>query len=136
MLRRRCGRNCWPGTAGRSTSAAWWISGRTRWVGTSPETEDYQFHQSEARGLGDMPADEFWDLLQRLAKPKLGQIFGKDLRPRGPRSYAVDEGMGSPRWAATLPASRPRLIHQRRDPTSRGRLRLEFGRVRTNSNWA
>ena len=69
-------------------------------------------------------------------KPKPGQIFGQDLRPRRPRSYAVDGGMGSASLGCYLPASRPRLIHQRRDPTSRGRLRLDFRRVRANSSWA
>ncbi|GEM_PF-1648373 len=53
--------------------------GWTKRIGTQPESEDSLFHHSEARVLGDMPADEFWGLLQRLAEPKLLEILGREL---------------------------------------------------------
>ena len=100
--------------------------GWTKYIGTRPETEDYLFHRSEARSIGDMPADEFWELLRKLAKSKLGEIFGWDLSPRGPRSYAVDEGRGVASLGCYIPPTRPRLLLQQRDPLSRGRIRIQF----------
>jgi hypothetical protein len=100
--------------------------GWTKYIGTRPETEDYLFHRSEARCLGSMPADEFWGLLQGLAKRKLGEIFGRDLLPRGPRSYAVDVGQGIASLGCYITPCRPQLLLQRRDPLSRGRIRLQF----------
>jgi len=110
-----------PFDIGRIVDLGW-----TKWIGTQPESEDYLFHQGEARVLGDMPAGEFWELMQRLAKPKLLEIFGRDLLPRSSHSYAVDVGRGFASLGCLLPPSRPRLLLQRRDAGSRGRLRLEF----------
>jgi hypothetical protein len=100
--------------------------GWTKYIGTRPETEDYLFHRSEAKSTGEMPADEFWELLGKLAKRKLGEIFGPDLLPRGPQSYAVEEGQGIASLGCYIPPSRPQLLLQRRDPLSSGRIRLQF----------
>jgi hypothetical protein len=100
--------------------------GWTKYIGTRPETEDYQFHRSEARSIGDMPAGEFWELLKGLAKRKLGEIFGRDLLARRPRSYAVDVGKGIASLGCYVTPSRPHLFLQRRDPLSRGRVRIHF----------
>ncbi len=100
--------------------------GWTRYVGTRPETEDYLFHQSEVRRVGDMSASEFWERLKHLAKPKFGEIFGKDLRPRGPCSYAVDVGRGTASLGCYVAADQARLFLQRRDAQSRGRVRMTF----------
>jgi hypothetical protein len=100
--------------------------GWTKYIGTRPETEDYQFHRSEARRIDDMPADEFWELLESLAKAKLGEIFGRDLLPRGPRSYAVDVGKGIASLGCYVTPNRPHLFLQRRDPLSRGCVRIQF----------
>lgn len=110
-----------PFDIGRIVNLGW-----TKWVGTQPELEDYLFHQSEARVVGEMPAGEFWELLRRLAKPKLVEMFGRDLLPRGSHSYAVDVGRGLASLGCFIPPSRPRLVLQKRDETSRGRIRLEF----------
>ncbi len=103
----------------------------TKYIGTRPETEDYLFHRSEVRSIGDMAAGEFWALLKRTAKHKLGEVFGKDLLPRGPRSYAVDQGQGIASLACFIAPSRPKLFLQRRDPLNtgrfcRGRVRIQF----------
>ena len=110
-----------PFDMGRVVDLGW-----TKYVGTRPESEDYLFHRSEVRAMGDMPAEEFWQRLKLLARPKLGAIFGKDLLARGPRSYAVDVGHGVASLGCYLTASRPHLFLQRRDPSSRGRIRIEF----------
>jgi hypothetical protein len=100
--------------------------GWTKYIGTPPETEDYLFHRTEAKRVGDMPADEFWDLLTKLAKPKLGEIFGRDLIRRGPRSYAVDVGHGMASLGCYAAPSRPKLFLHRPDPLARGRIRMQF----------
>jgi hypothetical protein len=100
--------------------------GWTKYIGSPPETEDYLFHRSQTRRLGDMPAGEFWALLKKLAKPKLGEIFGRDLLPRGPRSYAVDSGQGMASLGCYVAPSRPHLYLHRPDPLSRGRVRIHF----------
>jgi hypothetical protein len=110
-----------PFDIGRLVDLGW-----TRYIGTRPETEDYLFHQSEARSIGDMPADEFWAWLSRLAKPKFGEIFGSDLQPRGPCSYAVDLGRGMASLGCYVAAGPLRLFLQQRDARSRGRARMEF----------
>lgn len=110
-----------PFDIGRLVDLGW-----TRYVGTRPETEDYLFHQSEACSIGDMPAPELWAWLARLAKPKLGEIFGRDLQPRGRCSYAVDVGRGVASLGCYRAAGRLRLFLQQRDVQSRGRVRLEF----------
>lgn len=110
-----------PFDIGRIVDLGW-----TKWIGTRPESEDYLFHQSEVRVVGDMSEGEFWDHLRRLAKPKLVEVFGPDLLPRTSHSYAVDVNRGLASLGCYVPPSRPRLLLQRRDENSRGRLRLEF----------
>lgn len=110
-----------PFDMGRIVDLGW-----TKHVGTPPETEDCLFHRSEVRALGDMPADEFWQRLQSLAKTKLGAIFGERLLPRGRCSYAVDAGQGSASLGCYLTTAHPRLFIERRGPSSRGRIRIAF----------
>jgi len=100
--------------------------GWTKYIGTQPETEDYLFHRSEAQAIGQMDAPKFWDLLEKLARPKLCEIFGSDLKPRTRHSYAVDVGAGIASLGCYKPPTRPRLFIQRRDPLSRGRIRVTF----------
>jgi hypothetical protein len=110
-----------PFDIGRMVELGW-----TKYVGVRPETEDYLFHQSEVKCLGDMPARQFWELLQTLAKPTLQEIFGKDLLPRGQHSCAVDVGRGVASLGCLVAPRRPRLLLERRDPLSRGRIRIQF----------
>ncbi len=53
--------------------------GEARFVGRVPELEDHWFDAAAARHTGDMPVEQFWDLLKRVAHEKLGAIFGPDL---------------------------------------------------------
>ncbi len=110
-----------PFDIGRIVDLGW-----TRYSGTRPETEDYLFHASEVRVLGDMAGGEFWDLLASIARPKLGEIFGKDLVARGTHSCAVDVGRGIASLGCYVPAGRPQVCIQRRNPSGRGRIRIEF----------
>ncbi len=114
-------RNGGPFDMGRLVDLGW-----TKHIGQRPETEDYLFHHSEVKAVGDMPPAEFWHLLMGLAKHKLGEIFGKDLTQRGQRSYAVDVGKGRASLGCFITTSRPHLFLQRRDALSRGRIRMTF----------
>ncbi len=100
--------------------------GWTKAVGHPPAVEDTLFHRSEIRREGDMPADEFWRLLQQTAESKLVAIFGGDLQPRGPRSYGVDCGRGEISLGCYRLPAPARLYIQHRDGYRRGRIRIEF----------
>ena len=52
-------------------------------IGQRPELEDRQFVVENASRQGEMDANGFWQLLTRLAKPRLVEIFSKDLERRG-----------------------------------------------------
>ena len=67
--------------------------GKTRYIGEPPETEDHLFSTTGVSRLPDMNARDFWPLLSGVAKPKLREIFGDDLRPVG-RSCAVEQRKG------------------------------------------
>jgi hypothetical protein len=110
-----------PFDVGRVLELGW-----TKYVGTRPESEDYLFRQSEVRCLGEMPADEYWALLRRLARSRLDEIFGADLLPRGPRSHAVEVGRGVASLGCYLAIGRPQLGLQQRDALSGGRIRIQF----------
>jgi hypothetical protein len=57
--------------------------GNTRFAGKVPEVEDQWFDAAHLKHIGDMPADEFWTLLERIGQEKLGAIFGPDLEHIG-----------------------------------------------------
>jgi hypothetical protein len=67
--------------------------GETRFAGSIPEVEDQQFDAALARHIGDMPGDELWDIVTRVAQEKLGAIFGPDLERVG-STCAVAETHG------------------------------------------
>jgi hypothetical protein len=67
--------------------------GETRFVGRVPEVEDQWFDPALTRPIGEMPAAEFRSLLERVAKEKLGAIFGPDLERIG-STCAVAETHG------------------------------------------
>jgi hypothetical protein len=67
--------------------------GKTRFVGKVPEVEDQWFDAAAAAHTGDMPGQEFWQLLQTVAHEKLGAIFGTDLERLG-STCAVAETAG------------------------------------------
>lgn len=100
--------------------------GWTKWIGAAPELEDYLFHRSEARSLGEMQGAALWNLLQSLARPRLQDIFGKDLQAHGGCACGVAVGRGVASLGCFSPMQRPRLFLQRRDPLSGGRLRMRL----------
>lgn len=102
--------------------------GRAWCVGEPPETEDYRFDPHRSAYVADLPSDEYWRLLQGLARTRLRDIFGDDLKQRG-RTFAVDAGKGRCSLGCLAPAVRPALSI---DLFGTVRLSLTKGRLRTS----
>jgi hypothetical protein len=99
--------------------------GPTRPIGIPPETEDHQFFRGEVHRVIDMPPGEFWELLVKVSATNLAEIFGPTLTRRGPRSLAVDLGLGRCSLGCLRTTARPRLyLNQRPDRPPQVRLRL------------
>ena len=96
--------------------------GKTRFDGRVPEVEDQRFDAKQAHHIGDMPPDEFWNLLGESAHKKLGSIFGPDLQPVG-TSCAVTETHGLRSLGCYLAADGRLLFDQTR---SNRRVRFSF----------
>jgi hypothetical protein len=99
--------------------------GETRFVGRVPEVEDQWFAAAAARHAGDMPSDEFWQLLQGIAHEKLGAIFGPDLERVG-ATCAVTE-TGGLRSLGCYSASAGRLFVDRGHERPRVRFSWQAG---------
>lgn len=94
--------------------------GPVSYVGHAPEVEDHVFSPPRARRLKDMAAPEFWDLLCRVSRPSLSDIFGPDLIPHG-ETYVVGVGKGTASLGCLRPAQPPELA-----VTAQGRVRLRL----------
>ncbi len=90
--------------------------GRTKAVGEPPEVEDQLFELRNARRMGALRGDDFWNLLEQTTRPDLESLFGRELKAQG-RTCAVDIGDGSASLGCLQPADRPMF-------------RLEYGRLR------
>lgn len=89
--------------------------GKTSHAGNPPEVEDYLFSLEGAHQTGSMNSKEFWGLLKAFAKPTLLDIFGKDLKQRGPTSCAVDVGKGTTSLGCFVPKSTPKIYLRSRN---------------------
>lgn len=95
-----------------------------------PAVEDHRYHQWEAAALVPIPPAAYWDLLSRLARPKLRAIFGTGLRPHGPGGASVEQGAGSASLGCFLPRVRPRLkLVPRPDGSAALRMWLSDGEL-------
>jgi hypothetical protein len=83
--------------------------GRVAPTGAPPEVEDCIFDAASVVPLRQVPASEFWLMLQRLAKPSLRDIFGADLHAIGATSCGVDLGKGNASLGCLIPFRAPRL---------------------------
>jgi hypothetical protein len=100
--------------------------GPTKYVGRIPELEDYRFDARKARCIRQTSWDEFWELLTRIAKPSLSEIFGPELTRRGPLSCATDLGKGSASLGCLIPQPAPCLSLQSR-PGRPAQIRMRVG---------
>ncbi len=100
--------------------------GRTRYIGKRPEVEDHLFYPHNAAPLDDMAPHEFWQLLTRLARERLVEIFGPQLHRRGRGSCAVEVGNGIASLGCFV-ADSPRLVLQETNGRDRIRMRFQSG---------
>ena len=82
--------------------------GETWRCGEPPHIEECGFEPSQARKVGEMPPDEFWDLVRSLAMPHIQDGFGDDLQPEG-KGWAAAAGSGRCSVGFLAPCIRPRL---------------------------
>ena len=54
--------------------------GTVQAAGHPPETEDHRFNQWKARPVEDLAGPRFWQWLEDVARPSLGDIFGDALQ--------------------------------------------------------
>jgi len=94
-------------------------------AGSNPEAEDYHFNLNAARKIRKMQDDKFWDLLSRLAKSCLSEIFGDDLKEIGNWSCGVARGKGSASLGCLSIDSPPELyVRPRMGKPSQIRMKL------------
>jgi hypothetical protein len=76
---------------------------------SKPEVEDHIIDPSKIEAEKTLKPDRFWELLRKVAVPKLSAIFGPDLKMRGPESCGVDVGAGQASLGCLVPATRCNL---------------------------
>jgi hypothetical protein len=94
-------------------------------VPRAPATEDHEFLVTNTKRVKRLEADQYFHLLDRVAKTDLQEIFGPDLKRRK-QTYAVDRGAGN----SSLGVLR---VEQKIDLTTGryGGLRLKLGDSKT-----
>ena len=82
-------------------------------AGSPPETEDHHFDPKRATWLFDDDPDEFWDLLDSVARESLEEIFGPALE-LWDESGTVEVGSGSASLGCLKPDEQPWLYVDQR----------------------
>ncbi len=101
--------------------------GSPRHLPQPPHVEDYCVVQARLRMTGRCPGDEFWKLLERIARERLGEIFGPDLKPIGRRSCGTEVGRGAVSLGCFRPLRKPHLSYLQGGPARRGKIRMALG---------
>ncbi len=76
--------------------------------GYAPEVEDYYFNPQMVRVIRAVPTEEFWNLLQRVTRRSIIEIFGSAIRSFG-NGCVVEVGTGEASLGCLMPAAPPRL---------------------------
>ena len=74
-----------------------------------PHVEDRVVVPTQINSGHSLPPDEFWELLKRLGKTSLRDIFGPDLRATGQSSCVTDLGKGEVSLGCLRPRHTPSL---------------------------
>lgn len=90
---------------------------------STPEREDHLFSTASAAAVGQLDAEEYLTLIDRVAEDDLESIFDEDLERRG-HSFAIEEGYGTVSLGVLRAQRRPELIVD-----SYGKLRLGLNDV-------
>lgn len=83
-------------------------------VGQPPEMEDRRCNFQRARRMSTLGAREFWQLLERIARPRLTEIFGSELEAIG-SACIVKLGSGTASLGCLVPTGKPSVyLNERR----------------------
>jgi hypothetical protein len=91
--------------------------GEVKYCGEPPEVEDYYFNLQNIHRLGIVRNEQFWNLLQLVARRSIVEIFGPAIKPFK-HTCVVDVRTGKSSLGCLIPAVPPRLFVD-----SYGRLR-------------
>ncbi|MBA2450607.1 MAG: hypothetical protein H0V51_21550 [Chloroflexi bacterium] len=91
-----------------------------------PKVEDHEFSPRQAKSVERMEPAAFWELLTALARPRLGAIFGPDLRKRDGGGATVRSGAGRASLGCLAPSRRPELYLKPRERGS-DQVRMRIG---------
>lgn len=91
-------------------------------IGHNPQVEDYRFDPLMAHFQNFLTADEFWRVLQQVAKRHLTDIFGMQVKMHT-RSCAIDAGVGIASLGCLVPTGQPVLSVETYDKPT---IKIEF----------
>ena len=94
--------------------------GPVKYCGQAPELEDHCFHFLNARNIGIVSSERFWQLLQSTAHTSILNIFGPAIQPFR-NGCIVDVGKGKASLGCLRPANPPKL-----SVTRDGRIRADI----------
>ncbi len=97
-------------------------------VSPAPRIEDRLFDPARVRVLHRLPAEQFWTLLEQLARPTFRALFGPQLRKVGRDGCGADLGQGGPSLGCWRPR-RATLWSEVRDQRLQARMRVGDGQL-------
>lgn len=100
---------------------------------TPPHVEDYVLPLERLRLAGVAAPAEFWDLLLRISKTSLQEIFGEALGRLGASSYGTAAGQGQASLGCLRLKKRPELYVGGRPERPQVRLRFTDGELQVDA---
>lgn len=108
--------------------------GAARYRPEPPHVEDYVFVASRAKVRRSAASQEFWGLLDGLAKPTLREVFGGPLRAVGRSRYGTDVGKGLASLGCFRPQRPPDLyLAASREGKPQIRMKLGDGQIEADA---
>ena len=83
--------------------------GSVQYRGCPPEVEDYYFNPQNLRAIRTLSPEEFWELLQHVARRGIVEIFGSAIRSYG-NGCVVEVETGEASLGCLIPATQPKLF--------------------------
>ena len=83
--------------------------GPVRYCGYAPEVEDHYFNPQNVRVIRNLSPEEFWELLQHVARRGIMDIFGSAIRSSG-NGCVVEVRTGEASLGCLIPATQPKLF--------------------------
>jgi hypothetical protein len=92
-----------------------------------PHVEDHLVALAQVKPGDAIRGSVFWDLLQRVAKRTLRDLFGEHLKPIGRNAQGTEVGKGRASLGCLVPAAPPRLWCTEPCGSQPGRIRIALG---------